>query len=82
MRTLLIRFSLNPYDDSKEALTKLRQVGIVEDYKSRFETLSNRLSGLSDTYKLSCFMSGLRDEIRLTIRMFNPSNLSIAYYLS
>lgn len=55
-------------------------MGSIEDYKAQFETLSNRLRRLSDTYKLSYFLSGLKVEIRLP--MFNPSNLSIAYSLS
>lgn len=58
-----------------EALTRLRQSGTVEDYQAKFETLSNRLRGLSDTYKLSYFFSSLRDEIRLPVRMFNPTTL-------
>lgn len=44
----------------------------VEEYKSSFEGLSNRLRGLSEGYKLNCFLSGLKDDIRLPVRMFNP----------
>lgn len=32
--------------------------------------------------KLSCFLSGLRDEIRLPIRMLNPANLDDAFGLA
>lgn len=82
VRALLVSFGPNPYDDPMEALTKFRQVGSVKEYKAQFETLSNRLSGLLDAYKLSYFLSGVKDEIRIPMRMFNPSNLTTAYSLS
>lgn len=54
----------------------------VEEYKESFYAISNRLSGISDYNKLSCFLSGLKDEIRLPMRMFNPPTLSAAYGLA
>lgn len=82
MKALLIRFGPSCYDDPMEALTRLRQSGSVEDYKTQFESLSLRLRGLSDNYKLSCFLSGLRDDIRLPVRIFNPTSLISAYSLA
>lgn len=82
VKALLIRFGPSSYDDPREQLTRLRQVGSVEEYKTAFETLSNRLRGLSEPYKLSCFFSGLRDDIRLTVRIFNPYNLIQAFGLA
>lgn len=52
-----------------EMLTRLRQSSSVETYKSQFEALSNRLKSLIKSYKLSCFLSELKDKIRLPIRM-------------
>lgn len=37
---------------------------------------------LSEAYILSCFLSELKEEIRLPVRMFNPNNLLIPYSLS
>lgn len=65
-----------------EALTSLKQIGSVEDYKTQFENLSNKLWDLSNIYKLSCFLSDIKDEIRLLVRMFNPLNLITAYSLA
>ncbi|XP_041016309.1 uncharacterized protein LOC121258846 [Juglans microcarpa x Juglans regia] len=65
-----------------EQLAKLRQKGSVEEYKADFEALSHRLHGLSENYKLSCFLSGLRDDISLTVKMFTPNNLLTAYGLA
>jgi len=54
----------------------------VEDYKSQFEALSNQLRGLAESYKLNCFLSGLREYIWFLVRMLNPSNLHIAFGLA
>ena len=51
-------------------------------YKAQFEVLSNRIKGLSSAHKLSCFLSGLKDAIRLPIRMLNPQSLNEAFGLS
>ncbi|KAF5481388.1 hypothetical protein F2P56_002043 [Juglans regia] len=82
LKALLVHFGPNAYDDPMESLTRLRQMGSVEEYKDKFESLSNRLRGLSEPYMLSCFLSGLRDDIRLSVRMFNPPNLTVAYSLA
>lgn len=61
---------------------KLRQITTVEEYKSQFEALANRVRGLNESHKLSFFLSGLKDEIRLMVRMLSPSNIHIAYGLA
>ena len=33
-------------------------------------------------HKMSCFLSGLKDEIRLPVRMLNPQSLTIALGLA
>lgn len=65
-----------------ESLTKLRQVGSISTYKTQFEVLSNRIKELSERHKLSYFLSELKDEIRLLVRMFNPQNFSFAFVLA
>ena len=51
-------------------------------YKAEFEVMSNRIKGLSPLHKLSCFLSGLKDEIRLLVRILNPSTLNEAFGLA
>jgi hypothetical protein len=63
-------------------LTKLKQTHTIAAYKSQFETTSNRVRDLSDMHKLSCFMSGMKDEIRLAVKMQGPRNLGEAYALA
>ena len=61
------------------ALTRLKQTSTMIAYKGNFEILSNRILGLSETHKLSCFLSGLKDEIRLPVRMLVPKTLNEAF---
>jgi len=49
------------YDDKMEALTRLRQISAVANYKEQFKALFNQIKGLSKGHKLSCFLSGLKD---------------------
>lgn len=51
-------------------------------YKGQFKALSNRIRGLFDSHKLSCFLSGLKDEVRLPLKMLNPKNLNEAFGLA
>lgn len=64
-----------------EDLTRLKQTSFVATYKAQFEALPNSLKGISARHKLSCFLSGLRDEIRLLVRMLSSINLVIAFGL-
>ncbi|KAF5477481.1 hypothetical protein F2P56_004118 [Juglans regia] len=82
VRAMLIRFGPTAYDDPMETLTRLKQITTVAAYKASFEAISNRVRGLPDHHKLSCFLSGLKDEIRLPLRMFNPYNLTAAFGLA
>lgn len=65
-----------------EALTKLKQTSSVEAYKSHFEALSNQLNGLYEHHKLSCFLSGLRDNIQLPARTLCLNSIHTAYGLT
>ncbi|XP_059456434.1 uncharacterized protein LOC132186472 [Corylus avellana] len=77
-----VRFGKGAYDDPMETLSKLKQVGSLEEYKTQFEILANRVLLLIDSHKLSMFLGGLRDDIRLPVRMFNPKTLNDAYALA
>ncbi|KAF5481507.1 hypothetical protein F2P56_002149 [Juglans regia] len=81
-RALLLCFGPTAYDDPMEALTRLKQSGTVAAYMSQFEALANRVRGLSDSHKLSCFLSGLKDEVCIPTRILNPVHLHAAYGLA
>jgi len=82
VRALQTRFGTSSYEDPMEALIRLKQTTTVEEYKSQFESLSNKLRGLAESYKLSCFLSDLREDIRFMVRMLNPPNLHMAFGLA
>jgi hypothetical protein len=65
-----------------ESMTRLRQTRTVAVYKAQLEELSNRLRGLSEGYKLSCFLSGLNEEIRLPVRLLASTSLLQAFVLA
>ncbi|XP_075645372.1 uncharacterized protein LOC142616395 [Castanea sativa] len=75
------RFGVSAYDDPMVVLTRLKQTSTMIAYKGNFEILSNRIFGLSESHKLSCFLSGLRDKIRLPVRMLVPKTLNEAFGL-
>ena len=82
VQALHVRFGSTAYDDPMEVLTRLRQTTTVALYKAEFEAISNRIKGLSPMHKLSCFLSGLKDEIRLPVRMLSPQSLNAAFGLA
>ena len=82
VQALHVRFGSTAYDDLMKVLTRLRQTSTVAMYKAEFEAMSNRIKGLSPLHKLSCFLSGLKDEIRLPMRMLNPQSLNEAFGLA
>lgn len=79
---VVCRFGTSAYDDPMAVSTKLKQASNVLSYKSQFEALSNRVKGLSEPHMLSCFLSGLKDEIRLSIRMLAYKTLNTAFGLA
>ena len=53
------RFGPSAYEDVQGLLSKLVQTTSLASYQSQFEALSNRTVGLSESFLLSCFISGL-----------------------
>nr|CAD1844221.1 unnamed protein product [Ananas comosus var. bracteatus] len=74
-------FGSELYDDPMSELKKLRQTGTVQEYQDRFGELLNRVD-LSEEYAVSCFLSGLKEEIQIPIRMFQLRTLQKALSLA
>jgi hypothetical protein len=55
-------------------LTKLKQLGTVEDFIATFECLDFRTEGMSDAFFRECFINGLKDEIRTHVLMARPES--------
>ncbi|XP_023907750.1 uncharacterized protein LOC112019466 [Quercus suber] len=82
VKAVHVRFGATSYDDPMESLTRLKQASSVIAYGGQFEAISNRVRSLSEPHKLSCFLSGLKDEVRLPVRMLGPKNLNEAFGLA
>jgi hypothetical protein len=82
LKALKTRFGRGSYDDPMESLVSPKQTRSIEEYKSQFKLLANRVVGLLENLKLSCFLGGLSEDIRLPVRMFNPRTMTDAYSLA
>lgn len=82
MIALLTRFRATAYEDPMEALTRLKQITSVVVYKGQFKAPSNRIKGLSENHKMCCFLSGLKDIVRLAMKMFSTKSLNEAFGLA
>ena len=47
-----------------------------------FEILSNKINGVSEEFRISTFLSGLKDELRIIVTMFKPNTLVAAFGLA
>lgn len=77
-KAALLRFSPTDYDDPSEALTRLRQNLTMATYQEAFERLSQRVDGLPERFLIGSFIAGLRDEIRLEVKIKQPNSLAEA----
>lgn len=68
--------------DVIEEFNKLRQKGTVEEYLIRFEELRALLTisqpMLDEAYFVSSFVSGLDDQLRLMVKMLQPTTVKQA----
>lgn len=71
-RALLLRFGLTDFEDPAEALTRLRQNTTVAVYQELFERLSHCVDGLPESFLIGSFIAGLKDEVRLDVKIKNP----------
>lgn len=72
---LRIHFAPSQFDDPNGALFKLTQTTTVWEYQTQFEALSNRVVGLPNNFLLSCFIYGLKPNIKWEVQALHPINL-------
>lgn len=82
IQALNTRFRTSGFDDITGLLAKLRQSSTVQAYQEEFENLANQTEGLSEGFLVSCFVAGLKEEVRLGVQMFWPSSLTPATSLA
>ncbi|KAK1587964.1 hypothetical protein Q3G72_018732 [Acer saccharum] len=77
-QAILHRFGPTDYDDPFEALSCLKQTSTVASYQETFEKLSHCVDGLPENFLVGCFIAGVKDEVRLDVRIKQPRTLSDA----
>ncbi|XP_029129148.1 uncharacterized protein LOC109806874 [Cajanus cajan] len=69
------------FEDPMVELMNLRQHSTVTIYHEEFDAIINQLDLAAD-YILSCFLGGLKHDIQMLIRMFQPTTIMKAFSLS
>lgn len=77
-----MRFGPNVFEDAIGVLTKRHQTSTVRVSQERFEELANCTTGLTEEFFVSYFISGLKEEIKVGVQMFQPVNISQAIGLA
>ena len=77
------RFSDRTYADTIEEFNKLSQKGTLDEYQEKFEELKPYMlqfnSNLPESYFISSFVSGLKEELKLRVKAYEPNTLAAAY---
>lgn len=55
---------------------------MVREYQIQFENITNHIKGINEAFIRSYFISRLKKEIQVKIKIFNPSNIIIAIMLT
>ena len=79
---LLSRFGPTDYDDPAESLHRLKHITTVAAYIEAFERLSHRVDNLPESFLLGCFVGGLKEEVRLEVKLKKPRTVADAMGLS
>lgn len=73
---LYSKFGPNQFADYFGELTKLQQTGIVLEYQNKFERLLAKVGSFPQATQVSCFISGLKTNIRIDVQANMPTSLS------
>jgi len=75
---LRLRFGANLYHDPRTALKELKQTTYVGEYQSQFEELSNQVTGLTEQWLVSFFITGLNDHLKYDLLLAQPVSYASA----
>lgn len=83
---VVARFEIVETMDVQDQFNKIKQTGTIADYEDKFEELRalvlSKNRGFNEEYFISSFISGLKDNIKGSVKMFRPQSLSDAVYLA
>ena len=74
-KAIFLKFGLTEYEDPSEALSRLKQIAIVVAYQEAFERLSHQVDRLPKPFLIGYFIAGMRDDIRLDVKIKQPHTL-------
>ncbi|XP_073134566.1 uncharacterized protein [Henckelia pumila] len=75
MQGVRCHFGASVYDDPLGKIAKLFQTGSVNQYRTEFGCLMNRIEGVDETLFLNIFIWGLKPEIRRELLIHPPTSL-------
>nr|GEV29376.1 hypothetical protein [Tanacetum cinerariifolium]GEV30301.1 hypothetical protein [Tanacetum cinerariifolium] len=75
-------FGPSKYEDPHGALSKLLQLGTVEDYQREFEKLMNRVTNIPDSLLIFFYLSGLKLNLQHELLASRPTTLGDAFFLA
>nr|GEV91046.1 hypothetical protein [Tanacetum cinerariifolium] len=81
-QALLARFRPTDYENPFESLSRLKHTTMVAQYQESFEKLSHQVDGLPEDFLMTCYIGGLKDEVKLEVKMKKPRSLIDAMGLS
>ena len=73
---ITLSFGPTEYENPSEALTRLKHTTTVSAYQEEFDKLSQLIDALPDNHLIGIFIAGLKDEVRLDVKLKNPCTLS------
>ncbi|GJU05841.1 hypothetical protein Tco_1122271 [Tanacetum coccineum] len=76
------RIGPSKYEDPKGALSKLFQLGMVDDYQREFEKLTNRVTDIPDSLLISFYISGLKLHLQRELLVSKPTILGDVFSLA
>ncbi|GJV76159.1 class II heat shock protein [Tanacetum coccineum] len=76
------RFGPSKYEDPKGALSKLLQLGTVEDYQWVFEKLMNKVTDIPDSLLISFYISGFKLNLQHELLLSRPTTLGDVFSLA
>lgn len=83
---LVERFSEEDGVDIVEIFNNLKQKGSVEEYRLKFEELKAQVIQIegnwTEEYIVRCFIGGLKEQLKSTVKMLRPRDLSQAVILA
>ncbi len=66
----------------EDDLTKLKQINTVKECQGHFERLFSRVGRLPSSQQVGCFISGLREHLRVDVQALKPTSLSFTVGLA